>query len=322
MRKPDHTTVRHNQLWVRLYIPAEVRPDFDGQTLFLEKLGPASMDFHQANAMAAAYVASWKRQIESARHQPMGIDALTYGDAAVTDDALELMNEDELRSIARAFVAQAQQQQKSSPTIVASASDGPFLTHFDEWQKATHLKAKTLDQAVSDVRQFDQVVGANLNLSGGVVQEWIDGQLKTISAVTVRRKLSAIRSYWTWMQSREFVGKDRDPFHGRLIMDHRTKAEREADKRVRYEPEQMTQLFKACANDPALLALVKLAAYTGARREGLSSLQTDSIVKVEGIPSFRLKEKSEAGVRHCPIHPAISKFVTALVNNARRDGFR
>jgi hypothetical protein len=55
-------------------------------------------------------------------------------------------------------------------------------------------------------------------------------------------------------------------------------------------------------------------------REGLSSLRTDSIVMVEGVRSFQLIEKSGAGFRTCPIHPAVGAYVTSLVDNSA-DGF-
>ena len=74
--------------------------------------------------------------------------------------------------------------------------DIAFLANFDEWKKKTHLKGKTLDQAASDIKQFAEAVSKPLEaLSGGDVQKWIEDLLESVSAVTVRRKLSAVRSY-------------------------------------------------------------------------------------------------------------------------------
>jgi integrase len=321
MRKPDHTTVRHRQLWVRLYIPADVRPYFDGQTLFLEKLGPWPMPFHQANAMASGFVAAWKRRIEMARSPPTGITAITEADNGVADDALELMTEAELRSVARGLLAQL----KSSPARIGaqvtnpvSALEAAFLAHFEEWQDKTHLKGKTLDQAVSDIKQFAASVSESLgSLSGRDVQAWIEDLLNDVGATTVRRKVSALKSYWGWMQAHEHVSQDRDPFGGRQIRDRRTRVEQALDKRQRFEPEEVTRLIRASADDEPLSALIRLAAFTGGRREGLASLKTDSVVQVEGIPSLRLQEKSEAGVRDVPIHPQIARLVTMLVKDSK-----
>ena len=324
MRKPDHTTVRHNQLWARLYIPADVRPEFDGQTLFLEKIGPWPMQYAEANAIASAHVAAWKRKIEMARSQPTGINAITEAEDGVADDAVELMTEAELRSVARGLLAQL----KSSPARMAaqitdpvSASDVAFLAHFEEWQERTHLKGKSLDQAVSDIRQFSAAVSGNLSSAlGRNVQAWIEELLNDVGAATVRRKVSALKSYWEWMQAHEYVSQDRDPFSGRQIRDRRTKVEQALDRRQRFEPEDVIRLINASANDQPLLALIRLAAFTGGRREGLAGLKTDSVANVEGILSLRLQEKSEAGIRDVPIHPEIADLVSKLIKDST-DGF-
>lgn len=321
MRKPDHTTVRHNQLWVRVYIPADVRPDFDGQTLFLEKIGPWPMPFHEANAIASGFVAAWKRKIEMARSQPTGINAITEAEDGVAADALELMTETELRSVARGLLAQL----KSSPARIEtqitdpdSGANGAFLAHFEDWQSKTHLKDKTLDQAVSDITQFAAAVAQPLGaLTGAHVQAWIETQLETMSATTVRRKLFAVRSYWDWLQSHEIVSTDRAPFHGRKVHDRRTKVERALNKRQRFEPSDVLRLIEASADDEPLQSMIRLAAYTGARREGLASLKTNSVFLADGVACFKLHEKTEAGIRVVPVHPRIADLVKQLAKDSK-----
>jgi integrase len=158
------------------------------------------------------------------------------------------------------------------------------------------------------------------SLTGGHVQKWIETLLETVSATTVRRKLSALRSYWEWMQSHEIIPPNRNPFEGRSVKDSRTKVEKALDKRQRFETADVLRLFEAAQKDNPLYALVRLAAYTGARREGLASLKTDSIVKIQGIECLSLQEKTEAGVRNVPIHPEIAALIKELVKNSG-DGF-
>jgi integrase len=318
-RKPPNTTIRHNQIWVRMYIPAEVRSCFDGKTLFLEKIGNWPIDYHQALAASAHWIAGWKRQIRKARESPDWVESMLGDDAQSANDVLEIMNETQLRNTARMFLASL--KNKKIALESTAQTDTPFLFHFDEWKKRTNLKGKTLDQAASDIKQFSTAVSKPLEgLSGGDVQTWIEGLSETVSAVTVRRKLSALKSYWRWLQSHEHVSPDNRPFDGRTVNDRRTKVERAIDKRQRFEPSDIPKLIQASADDPSLQAMICLAAYTGARREGLASLTKQSVIDIEGIPSIRLQEKTEAGIRTVPIHPEIADLIADLISESE-DGF-
>ncbi len=183
------------------------------------------------------------------------------------------------------------------------------------------MKGKTLDQAKSDIEQFTKTVPEPLEaVTGGHVQTWIETLLETVSAVTVRRKLSNVRSYWGWMQSHELVAPDRSPFDGRKVMDRRTKVEKALDQRQRFEPSEVVKLIDAAKGDKPLQDLIRLAAFSGARREGLASLKTDSVIQVEGVACLSLTEKTEAGIRKVPVHPEIAALVKKLIEDSK-DGF-
>jgi hypothetical protein len=205
MRKPPHTTVRFNQLWVRMYVPAEVRSAFDGKTIFMEQIGNRPANYDTANAAAAHWIASWKRQIRKAREAPDWVSTMTTIEDRLADDALEIMTEQELRDTARMFLASLKKQKTAIPEPGQVAkTETPFLLFFDEWKEGTHLKGKSRDQAASDIKQFGEAVSSTLEgLSGRAVQTWIEGQLKSVSAVTVRRKLSALKSYWQWLTAHQ-----------------------------------------------------------------------------------------------------------------------
>ena len=64
--------------------------------------------------------------------------------------------------------------------------------------------------------------------------------------------------------------------------------------------------------DRALAYMIRLAAYTGIRREGLITLTANSFVEVEEVPCLHVEEKSEAGIRDVPIHPDILPLVENL----------
>jgi integrase len=228
-----------------------------------------------------------------------------------------------LLSVARRLLARLRSIEATAETENASAPDTnlPFLSYFDEWQAKTHLKGKTLDQAVSDIRQFNAAIPVSLEkLTGGAVQEWLETLLETASAATVRRKLSSLKSYWAWLKSHEYVSSENSPFSGRQIRDRRTKVEQALEKRQRFEPAEVTRLINAAANDPPLQNLIRLAAFTGARREGLASLKRDSVVKIDGVLSLRVQEKTLAGIREIPIHRKMAGLVSKLAKESK-DGF-
>jgi integrase len=282
------------------------------------------MSLPTATALAAVQVAEWKQKIDYYRNQPTGLDAITEAEDGLADDTLALMGEEELRAVARGLLARIKMLPAGANGADSVSGDGntDFLEHFDDWQEKTHLNGKTLDQAVSDIKQFSTSVTETLgSLSGRNVQAWIEEQLNSVGAATVRRKVSALRSYWGWMQAHEYVSQDRDPFGGRQIRDRRTKVEKALDKRQRFEPEEVIRLIAASAKDQPLQDLIRLAAFTGGRREGLAALKTDSVIKVEGILSLRLQEKTEAGVRDVPIHPEIAPLVERLTKSVKKGDF-
>ena len=77
------------------------------------------------------------------------------------------------------------------------------------------------------------------------------------------------------------------------------------------------QLLKAAQGDPQLADVIRMAMYTGARREELCSL------KIEYVKEDRFEivdAKTKAGVRTVPIHQQISKTIKRLVRDSA-DGY-
>jgi integrase len=75
--------------------------------------------------------------------------------------------------------------------------------------------------------------------------------------------------------------------------------------------------------DAPLAAAIKIAAYSGARIEGVSQLQAANI-RVEpgtGIQFMKMADKTAAGERFVPVHPAISRLLDKLITDAGDDGY-
>ena len=75
--------------------------------------------------------------------------------------------------------------------------------------------------------------------------------------------------------------------------------------------------------DPMLAAAIRIAAYSGMRREGICTLRVSSIRRDPdtGIEFLHVSEKTAAGVRDVPIHPAIRGLLANLRKRPDRDGF-
>jgi integrase len=214
-------------------------------------------------------------------------------------------------------------QAKETFNIITGRST-PLLLHLDAWKAVSHRQGKTLDQMISDVRQFAATCPEPIEtLSERHVVKWVESLLPNASANTVRRKLTSLRQYWAYLQAHEIVSRDRKPFSGVAVRDRRTEVERMEAQRTRFEPDELVSVWNKAADDKMLHSAILIASHTGARRQGVCDLTVKSIRKdkATGIEYLHLAEKSKSGVRDVPIHPAIHQLIHSLAKNADSEGF-
>jgi integrase len=207
----------------------------------------------------------------------------------------------------------------------------PFDAYLDEWRPHAGLKARPLDQAVSTIRSFAREVGRPLQgLRGSDVQKWIDRLINAegdegTSAKTVRRKLSELRNYWDWMQRRQIVPDDLKPFTDRRVREPASRRRVKAEERQPWRPEDVVRLWEAAmAREDANLAhSIRIAAYSGARIEGVAQLRVEDIQtdRDTGIRYMCMTDKSAAGDRHVPVHPRLDALIDDLIRGADQDGY-
>jgi integrase len=146
-----------------------------------------------------------------------------------------------------------------------------------------------------------------------------------LAAVTVNRKLGEIRNYWRWMQEHEIIALDHNPFANRRARDPARRRKSKEDKRQRFRPEDVVQLWMIAEQhgDAPLAGSIKVAAYSGARIEGVAQLRTTDIrIDPEtGIRFMRMDDKTVAGDRFVPVHPRIDKLIDRLIGGADPDGY-
>jgi len=152
------------------------------------------------------------------------------------------------------------------------------------------------------------------------VAEFVEKRRTEVSAATVQREVTGIRSFWGYLRSRDEVSADApDPFAN---LRYRTKGKDVAKaKRKGFTPTEVSKLYAAAqeAEDQDLADLIQLAAYSGARREELCSLRIESMAR-GWITIEEGEAKSDAGGRDVPIHPRIAPTIRRLCGG-RKSGF-
>ena len=116
------------------------------------------------------------------------------------------------------------------------------------------------------------------------MQQWIDGLINAdgktgLSSKTVNRKLGEIRNYWAWLQSHQIVADDHNPFAGRRVVDPASRRKGKEELRQRFGAKDVVRCWEVAEerDDAPLAAAIRIAAYSGARIEGVSQLQTTDI---------------------------------------------
>jgi integrase len=92
------------------------------------------------------------------------------------------------------------------------------------------------------------------------------------------------------------------------------------DDGPRFKPEEVVALWEA-AKDPDLRDTIVIAAFTGARREGIFSLHLNTVFLDAPVPHLLLIERTEAGRRRVPIHPDIKPILHRRVQHPQEDGY-
>jgi integrase len=207
----------------------------------------------------------------------------------------------------------------------------PFLEHVDKWAASGELRGQHLQTSVAEVKAFAKAhKGCTLqSITQDMVQLWVrellkptDGRRPNLPA-TVAHKLNSLRQYWGWMQGGGLVDKTRKQFSEIKVKDLRSEVEIAEAERQRFTLPELRRILAASMDDPPLFTAIKLAYYTGARRNGVCSLTVNSVTTDEetGIRHFTISEKTRAGTRRkVPVHPAIVEWVDDLIANAK-DGY-
>jgi integrase len=201
----------------------------------------------------------------------------------------------------------------------------PLDAHLDDW-RGTLLRdePKTVAGKVSAVREFAQAFPFAQDVTRKGVQGWVNKlSADGMAPPTLSRKLQKVRGYWSYLVSIQAVPEATSEAFEKLSMPRATAAKGTPTRPLReaFEATEVTTLVALAAErrDQALLDLIELGRWTGARIEELGSLRVEDVNLDEG--SFRIGDaKTPAGCRTVPIHSRLRPTVERLVGTST-DGF-
>ncbi len=324
-KKIKNGEYRDNTWYALLFVPKDVRHIIDRGIRFAESTKTGT--YAQASVRIPLLVAGWKAEIAKARGKlPAEGDSFWSG---IRQQYLRSNDED--LQLAIEDVAEAEASKVSDPEeasllyriATGQAPDrvplGPLVT---AWKDSLRLAQKTIDQQHRDVNRMADHFKYLTQLTPQNVKAWTDKLISEgMTSSSLERVGNGCKSFWAYLQmsgTKEVI--DPDPFVGAFKLARRVAKTTDTGRSgSSYTPKELAALY-ACAianKDQPLADLIALGAYTGARIEELCQLTKETASgKVFSIG----KSKTEAGVRDCPIHPAVAPLVARLIK-ASKDGF-
>ena len=316
---------RKNTWYALLLVPKDVRHIIGRGIRFAESTKTGS--YAQASIRIPLLVAGWKAEIAKARGLlPAEGDSFWSG---LRQQYLRSNDED--LQLAIEEVAEAEAQKVADPEeasllyriATGQAPErvplGPLVT---AWKDSLRLAQKTIDQQHRDVTRMADHLKYLPQLTPQNVKAWTDKLISEgMTSSSLERIGNGCKSFWLYLQqsgAKDMI--DPDPFVGAFKLARRIAKTTDTGRSgSSFTPKQLASLHAAAlANEDKPLAdLIALGAYSGARIEELCQLTEET---ASGEVFAIGKSKTEAGVRDCPIHPAVAPLVARLIRESK-DGF-
>jgi integrase len=192
----------------------------------------------------------------------------------------------------------------------------PFDAHLEEWTatlreepKTTHMKRKAIQEFTQEFRYVQDVTRKG-------VQQWVNRKAQEgLKAATIGRKLSEVRSYWSYLISIQVVAEEHLPL-AKLALPKESSKGNGKTTRAAFEAADVVKLLGLAGDreDSELADLIQLGMWTGARIEELCALKADDVT---GDHLDIQDAKTAAGVRKVPIHSQLQPVVRRLLKGAK-----
>ncbi|MDD1961889.1 tyrosine-type recombinase/integrase [Pseudomonas sp. 39004] len=322
-------TAHRNDAVTRIYTPLsphETKPDFS----WFEQLPEMISDLRNEGQDILAsrltdYAKRYVAALENGITAGAGID--------LHNELLTLMADMEAACIADEYSLSDAEHQEAKAIVhnpamykpVSPITDGR-LEKFRSYRVKEGIADKTIDQQESKLKKLSHHLrDQGKPLTNEIVAGWLE--TLNLSSKTKAQYLLAGSTFWKWAMKNDshwqelHKGQD-NPFKEQELPKVRGKAKVEAARKA-FTQEQIEGLYKAAKDQgrQSLCDLIELGSYTGCRIEELAQLRKETVVKIEGILSFKIEDsKTAAGIREIPVHPAIQATVERLIATST-DGF-
>lgn len=196
------------------------------------------------------------------------------------------------------------------PPPLPSEAATPFTRHLEGFLSVWNVTPAVRDRSRGELTAMAKVFPTMGAATATAYARWRRTDKRRASTLT--RLTSNLRMYWRYcVEEGHLPAGTGNPFDAKLT--HR-KADPNRHPKVARQPftrqDVCTLLVRTV--DPALAALVRLAAFTGARVTELCHLRIEDIGEEAGLPTLHLDSKTEAGDRVIPIHPELRTLLTGL----------
>lgn len=310
--------LRHRTYFAYLDVPSDVRPKLN-RRVFRQTLQTDSLSV--AKRRAAPLIAQWKAEISRLREEPNHNDAKYWRDALRrTQDSKQralIMEQIDMAAwnIGALNVEHIGDPPSSDPEaqrFYAEATGASVSTaeHLDEWINSAQVKDKTARMRRATIERMVSKFENLQDVSRKEVRRWVTELVAELKPASVKRMMSDCRSYWAYLAAIEAVPEDSAPFD-RLGLKVKSSSWQP------YAPEEAAKLLKAAKGNTQLADLIRLAMYSGARREELCGLK---IAQVKDHYFEILDAKTEAGIRKVPVHRQLTRTIKRLVKDSK-DGY-
>jgi len=135
-----------------------------------------------------------------------------------------------------------------------------------------HMKRKAIQEFTQEFRYVQDVTRKG-------VQQWVNRKAKEgLKAATIGRKLSEVRSYWSYLISIQAVAEEHLPL-AKLALPKESSKGNGKTTRAAFEAADVVKLLGLAEDrkDTELADLIRLGMWTGARIEELCALKADDV---------------------------------------------
>lgn len=315
---------RRGDFWSAfIQVPKDLLPYYTGKKL---RAALHTTDRQIAKVKALEHVIKWKGEFEYYRSALRNeveatpeqmeaklkaeFDNIPSEEPIVLDDgSVEWINVDreaEVKSFAAEYYQpdrlDRQAQEKLSVAVgVATGQLVRLSDYIDGWVEQWDVKDKTKDDGRRTVQDFVKHLPYLHSVKRVAVKTYFNEL--GLAYKTQTKRLTFLRQFWIYVHDQLEIDEIPDPWRDAIPKKIKKANASANDKpiwdREAFTIEQLHQLHRE-ANGQDLKDLIKIAAYTGMRREEICSLS-----HIEAENFVVLDAKTEAGNRVIPIHPKL-----------------